>query len=245
MKSVFLSIKEKHEYALEQLLQLLHKDTIDDKLNQNFSNLLFELGISYGNKNTFEKCNDYLKVQSSKYLESQKLLDQYWQYKIALNLNNNEFYKGEINLQNIEDCFKAYENKNFFDESIKFFCKECRQISKMISRQQKVVLFPKLLVLKLERFSISKHAKNVNLIQYHLQSLKFHQNEAFYNLYGVSCHSSSAMNCGHYFSYIKAIHDQKWYRVDDSVVSQCDDKKVTSSDAMVLFYHLQEPSSHI
>mmetsp|Transcript_25722 Transcript_25722/g.59337 ORF Transcript_25722/g.59337 Transcript_25722/m.59337 type:complete len:1137 (-) Transcript_25722:120-3530(-) len=49
--------------------------------------------------------------------------------------------------------------------------------------------------------------------------------EDMYELFSVNIHSGSAFG-GHYYAYIKSFEDGKWYRFNDSMVSELDDKDI-------------------
>ena len=55
-----------------------------------------------------------------------------------------------------------------------------------------------------------------------------------YNLYAVACHMGISEG-GHYISYCKNVNN-KWYKFDDSIVSEVSDSTVITKDAYCLFY---------
>ena len=67
--------------------------------------------------------------------------------------------------------------------------------------------------------------------------LKTRPNSKFvYDLYGVIVHRGS-LNRGHYYSYCKNPHTNKWYLFDDELVREEDDLgRIVDENAYILFY---------
>merc|ERR1711862_922564 len=66
------------------------------------------------------------------------------------------------------------------------------------------------------------------------------ESEPIYDLVAVSNHFG-ALGGGHYTAYAKNVNDDKWYKYDDSNVSQTTDtSKICSSAAYVLFYQRRD-----
>jgi len=66
--------------------------------------------------------------------------------------------------------------------------------------------------------------------------------ECIYDLYAVSNHYGS-LGGGHYTAYAKNSRNGKWYKFDDSSVSEVEESRVVTPSAYVLFYRRRDPQN--
>ena len=75
-----------------------------------------------------------------------------------------------------------------------------------------------------------------NFVKYPLKlNLSAYSNDSEYELYGVLIHEGFSVNCGHYYSYIKGF-DNKWYCMNDSLVSFVSESNILKQNPYILFY---------
>ena len=72
---------------------------------------------------------------------------------------------------------------------------------------------------------------NLDLKEY---CIGYDKNKSVYNLYGV-CNHSGNVNGGHYYAYCKN-RNSKWYKYNDTSISEIDESRIVSSNAYCLFY---------
>jgi hypothetical protein len=104
---------------------------------------------------------------------------------------------------------------------------------------------PKILVVHLKRFAYRGHIRErINeVVKFPLKDLNIEEfveektgEPLCYDLYAISNHFGS-LGGGHYNAFVRGRNDtSKWYRCDDSNVSDIDEKDLVTSAAYVLFY---------
>ena len=104
-----------------------------------------------------------------------------------------------------------------------------------------ISMSPQLLIFQLKRFSYDGNGRKNNAkIFFPLKDLKIKESKyfKFYNLVGVICHHGSTLRSGHYTSFTLKTENKKWYKSDDSCVTEVRPQVVSraSSEAYILFY---------
>jgi ubiquitin C-terminal hydrolase len=157
---------------------------------------------------------------------------------IIFNINGNE--------KEIYECFNNFykrENLNVDDEDNKWTCDHCKKCVD----SQKVIYnwkIPKILILCFKRYDIELKKIN-NLIKFPINGLdisnycigQHNKNKTKdYNLFGIINHYGT-YDCGHYTSFGKNPNNNKWYKFDDSNVSEIlDENNLITKNAYCLFY---------
>lgn len=122
-----------------------------------------------------------------------------------------------------------------------YFCEHCQQ-KRTAWKQFQIKMPPLYLILQLKRFSLDgqKH-HNFTRFPETLDIFEFcssarENGSLTYSLYGVICHIGSTIRSGHYVAYIKNPKTEKWYKYDDSRVTEESTETVLSQNAYLLFY---------
>ena len=153
------------------------------------------------------------------------------------------FYTLEIpdNGKNIYDCFdnftakeKLYGENKWLDEEKNIY----REVYKKINFWK----LPKILIIVLKRFNnegekkdrLIKFPFDLDLCKY---CVGYKKNTFKYDLKSVANHEGS-LNGGHYYSYVQN-SNQKWYKYNDTNVSEMSKDEVVSRSAYCLFYELK------
>jgi len=128
-----------------------------------------------------------------------------------------------------------------------WFCSVCK---KHLRAKKKMEIYktPAILILQLKRFKSSHWSKEKlsDLVKFPLQGLDLSQyvigqaeNPPIYDLYAVSNHYGN-LGFGHYTAFAYNNHHKKWFRFDDSHVTEIEDNDVCSAAAYTLFYRRRD-----
>lgn len=152
---------------------------------------------------------------------------------------------GDITLDKCLELFSATERLGPDDPWYCSKCKEHRQATKKFDLWST----PPILVIHLKRFSYrSKYLREKleTLVNYPVRGLDLTshliskpEHPPIYDLYAVSNHYGS-MGGGHYTAYALNKLTDKWYKFDDSYVTEVDEASVVSSSGYVLFYRRRD-----
>ena len=140
------------------------------------------------------------------------------------------------NTNSINDAIQLFTKLEKLNENEKWECNNCK-CKVQSTKQFTFYKLPNVIILTLKRFhninkKISKH------IHFDLIQLFQSQNKLFkYNLTGIIVHFSNTTNFGHYKAYVKAPNNSnKWFEMDDSLVTPYDIKDLLKLQAYILFY---------
>ena len=139
--------------------------------------------------------------------------------------------------KSIEDALDYFVKDEVLEGENKFFVEKYnRKIS--ISKRSSIKAMSNNVIIHLKRFEFDYNLFMNNKLNDYIQfpfSINFkkwtqkklnkenNDNVDYdYTLTGVLIHSGSSLQHGHYFSFIMDINDKKWYRFDDTVVSEFD-----------------------
>ncbi len=136
----------------------------------------------------------------------------------------------------LNDCIKHYLLEEYLDT---WKCDSCSETSKSL-RTMKFWRLPKILVVSLKRFNydMTKNntpvaiTSNIDLKEYILSP----NTPSKYTLRSIACHSGSFSN-GHYWA-ICQNPNGKWYRIDDTMISEFDASSEFAGGVYLLFYEL-------
>jgi len=139
------------------------------------------------------------------------------------------------------DCFKGFTDGEILDGDNKWKCEKCNELKKAHKR---LLLWstPKVLIICLKRFINLR--KNSILVDFPINGLDlkdfcigYDKNNSKYNLYGI-CNHTGNVGGGHYYAYCRN-RNNKWYKYNDSSVTEIKESRIVSSNAYCLFYEKQ------
>ena len=136
------------------------------------------------------------------------------------------------------DCYDKFTRQERLDGDNMWKCEKCNDL-KCANKRLLLWSTPKILIICLKRFK--NLVKNNVLIDFPINNLDlkeycigYDKNKSVYNLYGV-CNHSGNVNGGHYYAYCKN-RNSKWYKYNDTSISEIDESRIVSSNAYCLFY---------
>ena len=141
---------------------------------------------------------------------------------------------------NLEKCFQNFSKWEFLDSQNSFECNYCK-IKQKSKTKMEIYRCPHYLIIHLKRFNADN--KIETLVDFPVKNLDLHRYinnkenfECVYNLIGVINHKGSLQEFGHYYAFVKNPIKKKWYKIDDSVVSEIKTNEIVNQNAYVLFY---------
>ncbi|GAU23687.1 hypothetical protein TSUD_304620 [Trifolium subterraneum] len=148
--------------------------------------------------------------------------------------------EGEIST--LAEALRRFTSTESLDGENKYHCVRCKSYEKA-KKKLTVSEAPNILTVALKRFQSGKFGKLNKPIQFPeiLDLAPFMSGTSdktpIYRLYGVVVHLDimNAAFSGHYVCYVKNIQN-KWFKVDDSVVTAVDLERVMTKGAYMLFY---------
>jgi len=156
--------------------------------------------------------------------------------------------ESDVTLDKCLELFTATERLGPDDPWYCSKCKDFRQATKKFDLWK----VPPILVIHLKRFSYRNkywREKLETFVNYPVRGLDLSsrltvqpEQPPIYDLYAVSNHFGS-MGGGHYTAYALNKNTSKWYKFDDSHVSEIDEQHVIASSAYVLFYRRRDTFS--
>ncbi|CAJ2641100.1 unnamed protein product [Trifolium pratense] len=148
--------------------------------------------------------------------------------------------EGEIST--LAEALRRFTSTESLDGENKYHCVRCKSYEKA-KKKLTISEAPNILTVALKRFQSGKFGKLNKPIQFPeiLDLAPFMSGTSdktpIYRLYGVVVHLDimNAAFSGHYVCYVKNIQN-KWFKVDDSVVTAVDLERVMTKGAYMLFY---------
>ncbi|XP_061372049.1 ubiquitin carboxyl-terminal hydrolase 16-like [Gastrolobium bilobum] len=148
--------------------------------------------------------------------------------------------EGEI--ATLEEALRRFTSTETLDGENKYHCVRCKSYEKA-KKKLTVSEAPNVLTVALKRFQSGKFGKLNKPIRFPeiLDLAPFMSGTSdkspIYRLYGVIVHLDimNAAFSGHYVCYVKSIQN-KWFKVDDSVVTAVESERVLTKGAYMLFY---------
>ncbi|KAI6244216.1 putative ubiquitin carboxyl-terminal hydrolase 16 [Aphelenchoides fujianensis] len=137
--------------------------------------------------------------------------------------------------------------KHFFasERMTGYKCENCHQVG--TTRRWFILQAPNILIIQLKRFRPnSSKLQNEVKVPLGLDLAEFASNKAppanyQYRLYGYISHYGSSIHSGHYVARMRGFND-KWYKFDDSEVSDWKGGTYFGKDPYILFYHKWDKS---
>jgi len=151
----------------------------------------------------------------------------------------------------LESCINLFTTQEKLSATDTWYCSTCKEHREALKKFD-IWKLPRILVIHLKRFQFSRtwREKIETLVEYPVEGLDLthyvkgpdKDKPQIYDLYGVSNHSGG-MGFGHYTAYAKNKREGKWYKFNDSFVSDASEKDVVSKEAYLLFYERREDTS--
>lgn len=148
----------------------------------------------------------------------------------------------------LDKCLSLYTTTERLGPDDPWYCNKCKEFQQA-TKKFDLWNSPRILVVHLKRFSYRNkyfREKLETLVHYPLRDLDLSRHiigpktpAPIYDLYAVSNHYGG-MGGGHYTAYALNKGTNKWYKFDDSYVTEIDESQVVSSSAYVLFYRRRD-----
>ncbi|XP_070579458.1 ubiquitin carboxyl-terminal hydrolase 36-like [Ptychodera flava] len=155
-----------------------------------------------------------------------------------------------IDIKHVSTVIRALERlvkPETLDNDNMYMCKRCKVKVPALKRFT-VHRAPNILTLSLKRFDFHRYSgsKITKDVKYpEVLDLRPYMSQRsgpaiIYRLYAVLVHHGYSCNSGHYYCYVKAPNDS-WYCMNDSSVTQSNQRTVLDQEAYILFY-MRKPS---
>ena len=152
----------------------------------------------------------------------------------------NSSQSNKNNVVDIYDCFDYNQKPIFFKGDDGNFCNLCKQHCNSVNTT-KIYNSPKILVIYLNRGKAKEFNVKVNFHETIDLSnyVEMNKSEQIYDLCGVVTHIGQSGQSAHYVASCKSSFDNKWYRFDDSYISEIQNFKkevIDFESPYLLFY---------
>ncbi|XWV26100.1 putative ubiquitin-specific protease [Tupanvirus soda lake] len=144
----------------------------------------------------------------------------------------------------IDDCINEYCKEETLDEQNLWLCEGCNNKVRAIKRLQ-LWTAPPVLVIQFKRFGVARISKDSRMIRYPMEHFdvspivspaKMEPGKCYkYRLQCVVNHTGG-LHGGHYYTYCLDEDTNKWYKFDDSHVSEISEDSIVTNTAYLLFY---------
>ena len=185
----------------------------------------FESNYSYIIKNFYSKLLSLTSCPKCNYLAKNH------EPISTINLSLNEGYK------NLYDCLDEFVKDFTLDVDNSWKCEKCNQY---VCPQKKINFWElsPVLIISIKQFRMGKKINQkiqfpelLNMEKYCLSK----RSTTNYKLSGICVHSGG-LNGGHYYAYCKDYINNKWFKLNDSSVSESSLEEVLNQNAYCLFY---------
>jgi ubiquitin carboxyl-terminal hydrolase 8 len=159
----------------------------------------------------------------------------------------------------LTECIEQFMEGEQLDEANAWYCPSCK---KHVCALKMIALWsvPDILIFQLKRFTFSTSSKDSAkvlrskvdcLVQFPLDKLDLRKYilgpidedaPPVYKLFGVSEHSGTTANSGHYTATVRNSQDGQWYRYNDSHVGETSGDAAVTGGAYLLFYQRSKGS---
>ncbi|ETN97561.1 hypothetical protein RFI_39968, partial [Reticulomyxa filosa] len=113
-------------------------------------------------------------------------------------------------------------------------CSKSKKLQRVVGVQKHIVVPPKVLIIRLDRTNQFDMKKLFHHIQY---PFKFELGDKHYQLIGVCVHTGSNNKSGHYYSWVKNMHNENWFCANDEKVTlERNIDNIVDNGANVLLY---------
>lgn len=148
----------------------------------------------------------------------------------------------------LDKCLELFTATERLGPDDPWFCSKCKDF-RQATKKFDLWKVPPILVIHLKRFSYRNkywREKLETVVNYPVRGLDLSRHliatpeqPPVYDLYAVSNHYGS-MGGGHYTAYALNKSSNKWYKFDDSYVTEVDENQVVASSGYVLFYRRRD-----
>ena len=142
------------------------------------------------------------------------------------------------NIVNIYECFEYNQKDDYILGENQIFCKNCRMMTNSINKV-KLIICPNILVINLNRgkglqFDVKLYFEEyLNIKNY----VYYAKSPSFYELIGIVTHFGPSSMGGHYIAFCKSFVDLKWYKYNDSTVTESSFEEARNTGVpYILFY---------
>ncbi|XP_031280673.1 ubiquitin carboxyl-terminal hydrolase 16-like [Pistacia vera] len=148
----------------------------------------------------------------------------------------------EGDIRSLEEALQRFSGTEILDGENKYQCGRCKSYEKA-KKKLTILEAPNILTIALKRFQSGKFGKLNKSIQFpEILNLAPYMSgtsdkSPIYRLYGVVVHLDimNAAFSGHYVCYVKSSQN-KWFKIDDSMVTPVEREKVLAKGAYMLLY---------
>ena len=206
--------------------------------------------------------NKGLKIDNSYYYltKNQKELNENWNKDFSLvitfplsrkssifaqlnNFNKLNFTIHKSNLTQsipLSKCFNYFMNWEELDSTNEYYCTKCKTNQKAKKKIQ-INICPHILIIHLKRFNnkqkleikVDFPIRGLDMSKYVLENKDNY--DMTYDLFAVAYHIGK-VGYGHYYAICYNIITKKWYKFEDSIVSEVKLNEIVNKDAYVLLY---------
>jgi ubiquitin C-terminal hydrolase len=158
--------------------------------------------------------------------------------KVCLNIsiheekNNFMIFDLKEEFKDLDDCYSEFIKRLKFENDYLYHCDKCNRDT-IASKRNKIILWPKHLIIILKRFQQNGMRLSKNDNEIHIPF--FWKND--YKLKGIIFHSGS-LHGGHYV-YI-GNYNNKWYLFDDNDVSEINDDRLNRFKNYGYIYYFEK-----
>jgi len=177
----------------------------------------------------------------------EKIYDQTKETVVVLHNTATAKEEEEDNIT-LDECVNLFTTTEKLGPEDPWYCSQCKDF-RQATKKFDLWKLPKIVVVHLKRFSYKNRyfrEKLETLVDYPIKGLDFSKHiqgpcdqSPVYDLFAVSNHYGS-LGGGHYTAYAKNKNTNKWYKFDDSSVSEIEEERVKTSAAYVLFYQRRD-----
>ena len=141
--------------------------------------------------------------------------------------------KDELQINNLEECFKIYQRK----EQLEIECEKCKKSK--LNVKYEIFSLPKILVISFKKSDQKKHKVNFPEKLYMSQIIENEtEKNKEYNLIGFINHINENSNKSHNYCITKNIFNNKWYLYSDLTIYGIDKIQPFFNEAILLIYQL-------
>lgn len=205
---------------LEKIIDKLYEETCIERIPENTDNVLIkEWNTYFKNKHSFVNTIFYGQYRSEICCNSCDNVSLTYIPFITLKL--------ELVDNNVINCLKSHLS---WENNIEYNCEKCEH--KIGKKRLTLTRMPHIFMITLKRYN-NIMMKNDMCVEYP-HSFEIDSNK--YELYSIINHFGPNVFCGHYTTYIKYLHTNKWYHMDDANIEEIDINEINKQNVYILFY---------
>lgn len=222
------------------LLSMLHKELNKKQIEKNYENNFYNKSSEdyfYKKKKEFLAKNNSIIInifygfqKNIFFCDNCKINKEKFQ---AFNSLDFSIKNGELNIKNLEDCFKLYQRK----EKLEIECEKCK--NNKLNVKSEIFSLPKILVITFKKDDHIKHkVKFPETLDMSQIIEKKEEKNKQYKLIGFINHIEENSNNSHNYCITKNIFNNKWYLYNDLTIYEIDKIEPFLNGAILLIYQL-------